>query len=179
MSSDLDTLAAKADDAIAAARGQVLDMARAMLNEAGLSAARRSLAHAFDDLGDAQNMVRDASDSKRVAQQAHDDAFAAALSDAARDHVIRDGNKTYWFEGGDDRRQVTADEARDLAKQAATAATAPQRKALDHFDQQLAAARDRLDLAKTRISVARADLAAAVAHIQLFAGTLGEMGAIQ
>lgn len=164
---ELAELRAKVDAAIAASfRLPVLDEARAACNEAGIHAARRSLAAALDALDDAQTAKRQADAELAAAVDAEQSARAEAEWDLDGRFVV-EANKTYLVDG-DARRQMTADERRAWKQQEADRlpAVAETKRRRQAAEERAAEARDRITAADRRFSAAKAELQAAVAVLE-------------
>ena len=162
---DLELLAEKADELAREFKEPPTYVAvRAALNEAGVVKARHALADALDALAAAQKTKREADNDERLHQENVAKAVAAAEWELDGRFVV-EGNKTYLTLDGDNRKAMTADERKRY--KADEALKDPQVRqatsALRDAEHRTAEARDALAVADKRLSVARADLDAAVA----------------
>lgn len=175
---ELELLAEKAEDlADRMRRPVVLQQARAMLNEAGLTAARRRLTEGLDRLGHSQLVLREKQEAERQAKDAHDQAVVAAEWGMAGSFEVR-SNKQWLVKGpdggplaDDEQRSMSADEKRAwLAHQAGQSkeVMAAQKRWRD-AEQATQAARDELTLADKSLSACGRDLDAAIATVQTLA----------
>lgn len=175
---ELELLAEKAEDlADRMRRPVILQQARAMLNEAGLTAARRRLSDGLDRLGNTQITLREKQEAERQAKEKHDQAVVAAEWSLAPCFEVR-SNKSWLVKGPDgkalpeeEQRSMSADEKRAWiahhAGQHPDAVSAHKR--LREAEQATQAARDELTLADKSLSACRADLDAAIATVQTLA----------
>lgn len=173
---------------ITQAQRVVLDSARAIANEAGIVPARRAVADTLADIKAAQEAVRAASDERRAAAEQLESATRQERLAVTFDRVEKEGNKTFWVTDDDEtrmeefedgarlvptgrkvRRQVTADQANELAEAEADRQLVTYRQQLDECDQELAAARDHLSFCEKRFQAARSDLNAAMTQLQVLA----------
>jgi chromosome segregation ATPase len=173
---------------ITQAQRVVLDAARGIANEVGIGAARRSLTDALADIKAAQEQVRAAQDERRAVAEQLDNARRDARLAATFDRVVKECNKTFWIADEDEtvmeefedgarpvptgrkmRRQVTADQAAELADAEADRHLVVPRQQLEKCEQELAAARDHLAFCEKRFQAARSDLSAATTQLQVLA----------
>lgn len=173
---------------VTAAQRVVLDSARAMANEVGIASARRALTDALDGIRAAQEALRAAADERKAAAEQLEQRIRQERLAVAFDRVVKESNKTFWLTDDDEtemvedadgarpvatgrkvRRQVTADQAVELAEAEADRALVVERQQLEECDQELAAARDALSLAEKRFQAARADVQAASVQLQVLA----------
>ena len=173
---------------VTAAQRVVLDSARAMANEVGIASARRTLTDALDGIRSAQETLRAATDKRKAAAEQLEQRIRQERLAVAFDRVVKEGNKTFWLTDDDEtemvegpdgarpqptgrkaRRQVTADQAVELAEAEADRSLVVERQQLEECDQELAAARDALSLAEKRFQAARADVQAASVQLQVLA----------
>jgi hypothetical protein len=179
-------------DAVAAqitqAQRVVLDAARAMANEAGIGQARRAVADALDAIRAAQEQVRSAADERRVAAEMLEQRRRQERLAVTFERVVKEGNKTFWVTDDDEvemvedpdgarqrptgrkvRRQVSADQAAELADADADRALVVERQQLEEAEQELSAARDHLSFCEKRFQAARSDVNAATVQLQVLA----------
>lgn len=185
----LEELAEQIPAAVTKAQRVVLDAARAFANEAGISRARQAMHDAFDTLRAAQENLRAAQDEHKVAVEMFDRALLAAKNEVRFDRVAKEGNKTFWVTDDDEfenvelddgtverkpsgrkvRRQMPAEEAEQNVDAEARRLLVVEAQQVSEAEQELAAARDDVELAKRRLSVTQTDVQAAIAQLQLLA----------
>lgn len=173
---------------ITRAQRVVLDAARAIGNEVGIGAARRALTDTLTDIKAAQEQVRAATDERKAAVEQLEQAQRQERLAVEFDRIVKEGNKTFWVTDDDEtvmeefpdgarpaptgrkvRRQVTADQARDLAEAEADRHLVAYRQQVEECEQELAAARDHLAFCEKRFQAARSDLSAATTQLQVLA----------
>lgn len=168
--------------------------ARAALQEAGVLKARRALAEAVDFIDVSLTSHRSAQEAERQAQDAYDEAIGDAEWELDT-HFVTESNKTLlvikqceyalapnWKEFHDpfvehqcrETRPMTADErkawkANESRRMPAVKAAADElRKATQERDR----TKDEIVLAERRFSARKADLAAAVASVEVLGASL-------
>lgn len=170
----MEELADKAEAALAdVMRIPPLDLCRALLNEAGLPAARKNLGAGLQLLAAKQRDLRGAQEEKRNADEALKVATVAAEWSLSGCFEVR-SNKT-WLVVGADGGEIPDDEQRSMTadeKKSWIATYARNQPGVDEATTRLRTAEhdvagytDALVIAEKSLSAARADLDASVAHL--------------
>lgn len=170
MTTDLETLADKADQLLAElTTPQTVVVIRGLLNDAGITAARRALADALDGLGAAQAAKRAADTAERDAVEAHKRSLIDAeamltppVAEKVDGRTLVNGDEVVSWLAADKVAWKRNEAAKDDDVKAAVAH-------LRRCEHEAAVARDALIVADKRLSACRADLDASIATLNALA----------
>ena len=158
------------DEAVAAKQRQALDAMRTVLNETGIRRSRTAMAEAPAILANALVGQVQAQERVKNAKAELADEMDVAEMTVARPFET-EGNKTWLVEDGQRARVVLADEQKQIV--AGLVRKHPQvvaaRKRLQDAEHAAALAAVDVDVAKANLSIARHDVDAAAAELQLAA----------
>lgn len=161
---------------------QILAMLRSIANESRIAQAREALTDSLLNIEGCQRELRSAQQAERDAKTLLDEALTEAEWETRELRLVKEGTKTWWITeeldhgsyGDPVRRQVTAEEGRDLVAREARAqpSVVEAAKQLRMSEEMVAAAKDRLTLAERAFSACKADVYAASAQLTALATTL-------